>query len=48
VLVGVLRRFLRVPAKLPGTVEELKDQRSSPPRLPKPSRVGAAVAFPEE
>ncbi len=30
VLVGVLRRFLRVPVKLPGTVEELKDQRVEP------------------
>ena len=30
VLVGVLRRFLRVPPKLPGTVEELKDQRVEP------------------
>ena len=30
VLVGVLRRFLRVPLKLPGTVKELKDQRVEP------------------
>jgi len=30
VLVGVLRRFLRVPVKLPGTVQELKDQRVEP------------------
>ena len=30
VLVGVLRRFLRVPVKLPGTAEELKDQRVEP------------------
>jgi H+/Cl- antiporter ClcA len=30
VLVGVLRRLFRLPAKLPGTVEELKDQRVEP------------------
>ena len=30
VLVGVLRRVFRLPAKLPGTVEELKDQRVEP------------------
>jgi H+/Cl- antiporter ClcA len=30
VLVGVLRRFLTVPVKLPGTVKELKDQRVEP------------------
>jgi chloride channel protein, CIC family len=29
-LVGVLRRFLRVPVELPGTVKELKDQRVEP------------------
>ncbi len=34
VLVGVLRRFLRVPAKLPGTVQELKDQRVEPSMVP--------------
>lgn len=34
VLVGVLRRFLRVPVKLPGTVEELKDQRVEPSTAP--------------
>ncbi len=34
VLVGVLRRFLRVPAKLPGTVAELKDQRVEPSTVP--------------
>ena len=37
-LVGVLRRFLRVPLKLAGTVEELKDQRVEP------STVSGAVA----
>ncbi len=30
VLVGVLRRVFRLPAKLPGTVEELEDQRVEP------------------
>jgi H+/Cl- antiporter ClcA len=30
VLVGVLRRLFRLPAKLPGTVEELKEQRVEP------------------
>ncbi|MGZ6575386.1 MAG: chloride channel protein [Solirubrobacteraceae bacterium] len=30
VLVGVLRRFFRVPVKLPGTVKELKEQRVEP------------------
>ena len=34
VLVGVLRRLLRVPAKLPGTVPELKDQRVEPSTVP--------------
>ena len=34
VIVGVLRRFLRVPAKLPGTVEELKEQRVEPSTVP--------------
>jgi H+/Cl- antiporter ClcA len=33
-LVGVLRRFLRVPAKLPGTLKELKDQRVEPSMVP--------------
>ena len=33
-LVGVLRRFFRVPLKLPGTVEELKDQRVEPSTVP--------------
>ena len=35
VLVGVLRRLFRLPAKLPGTVEELKDQRVEPSTAPK-------------
>ena len=35
VLVGVLRRLFRLPAKLPGTVEELKDQRVEPSTVPK-------------
>ena len=30
VLVGVLRRALRVPAKLPGTIEEIKEGRVEP------------------
>ena len=30
VLVGVMRRVFRLPAKLPGTVAELKDQRVEP------------------
>jgi H+/Cl- antiporter ClcA len=30
VLVGVLRRFFRLPLKLPGTAEEIKDQRVEP------------------
>ena len=34
VLVGVLRRFFRVPVKLAGTVEELKDQRVEPSTAP--------------
>jgi H+/Cl- antiporter ClcA len=33
-LVGVLRRFLRVPAKLPGTLKELKDERVEPSMVP--------------
>ena len=33
-LVGVLRRFLRVPVKVPGTVEVLKDQRVEPSTVP--------------
>ena len=34
VIVGVLRRFFRVPVKLAGTVEELKDQRVEPSTVP--------------
>jgi len=34
VLVGVLRRVFRVPVKLPGTVQELKDQRVEPATVP--------------
>ena len=34
VIVGVLRRFFRVPAKLPGTVKELEDQRVEPSTVP--------------
>ena len=34
VLVGILRRFFRVPVKLPGTLEELKDQRVEPSMVP--------------
>jgi H+/Cl- antiporter ClcA len=33
-LVGVLRRVFRVPAKLPGTVPELKEQRVEPSTVP--------------
>ncbi len=34
VIVGVLRRFLHVPAKVPGTVEMLKEQRVEPSIVP--------------
>ena len=34
VIVGVLRRFFRVPLKSAGTVEELKDQRVEPSTVP--------------
>ena len=34
VLVGVLRRFLGVPAKVAGTVEEIKDERVEPSTVP--------------
>jgi H+/Cl- antiporter ClcA len=34
VLVGMLRRFFRVPVKLPGTVDELKEQRVEPSVAP--------------
>ena len=35
VLVGVLRRLFRLPVKIPGTVQELKDQRVEPSTAPK-------------
>ena len=34
VVVGLLRRLFRVPVKLPGTVQELKDQRVEPSTVP--------------
>ena len=34
VLVGVLRRFFRVPLKLPGTVKEITDERVEPSSVP--------------
>jgi hypothetical protein len=34
VLVGVLRRLFRVPAKLAGTVEEIQEQRVEPSTVP--------------
>jgi H+/Cl- antiporter ClcA len=54
VLVGVLRRVLRVPAKLPGTVAELKEQRVEPSTVPGAiavslvSLVGGASLGPED
>ena len=42
VLVGVLRRLFRLPAKLPGTVQELKDQRVEPSTAPKMVAVSLA------
>lgn len=54
VLVGVLRRFLRVPAELPGTVQELKDGRVEPSAAPGAvavslvSLVGGASLGPED
>src|SRR5689334_5971354 len=33
-LVGILRRVFRVPVKLPGTVQEIKDQRVEPSMVP--------------
>jgi H+/Cl- antiporter ClcA len=54
VLVGVLRRFLRVPVKLAGTVKELKDQRVEPSTVLKAvavslvSLVGGASLGPED
>jgi H+/Cl- antiporter ClcA len=54
VLVGVLRRFLRVPLELPGTVEELQAQRVEPSTAPAAvavslvSLVGGASLGPED
>jgi chloride channel protein, CIC family len=54
VLVGVLRHFLRVPAELPGTVQELKDGRVEPSTAPAAvavsllSLVGGASLGPED
>jgi hypothetical protein len=39
VLVGVLRRLFRLPAKLPGTVRELGDQRVEPSTVLKAAAV---------
>ena len=44
VLVGVLRRLFRLPVKMPGTVEELKDQRVEPSTVLKAVAVSAGVA----
>jgi H+/Cl- antiporter ClcA len=54
VLVGVLRRVLRLPAKLPGTVKELRDERVEPSTVLKAvavslvSLVGGASLGPED
>jgi H+/Cl- antiporter ClcA len=54
VLVGVLRRVLRVPAKLPGTLKEIKEQRVEPATAPAAvvvslvSLVGGASLGPED
>jgi len=54
VLVGVMRRFFRVPVKLPGTAQELKDQRVEPSTVPKAvavslvSLAGGASLGPED
>jgi H+/Cl- antiporter ClcA len=54
VLVGVLRRLLRVPAELPGTMKELKDQHVEPSTAPAAvavslvSLVGGASLGPED
>jgi H+/Cl- antiporter ClcA len=54
VVVGVLRRLLRVPSKLPGTLEEIKDQRVDPATAPAAvavslvSLVGGASLGPED
>jgi H+/Cl- antiporter ClcA len=53
-LVGVLRRVLRLPLKIPGTVEEIKDERVEPSLVPKVvavslvSLVGGASLGPEQ
>ena len=54
VLVGVLRRVLRVPAELPGTLKEIKEQRVEPATAPAAivvslvSLVGGASLGPED
>jgi H+/Cl- antiporter ClcA len=54
VLVGVLRRVLRVPAKVPGSLKELKDERVEPSMVPGAvavslvSLVGGASLGPED
>jgi H+/Cl- antiporter ClcA len=54
VLVGVLRHVLRVPAKLPGTIKEIKEQRVEPATAPAAvvvslvSLVGGASLGPED
>jgi H+/Cl- antiporter ClcA len=54
VLVGVLRRLFRLPAKLPGTVGEIKEQRVEPATVPGAvvislvSLVGGASLGPED
>jgi H+/Cl- antiporter ClcA len=54
VLVGVLRRLFRLPAKLPGTVKELEDQRVEPSTVLKAAAVsvvslaGGASLGPED
>lgn len=54
VLVGVLRRVLRLPAKLPGTIKELRDERVEPSTVLKAvavslvSLVGGASLGPED
>jgi H+/Cl- antiporter ClcA len=54
VLVGVLRRVLRLPAKLPGTMKELRDERVEPSTVLKAvavslvSLVGGASLGPED
>jgi H+/Cl- antiporter ClcA len=54
VLVGVLRRLTQLPAKLPGTLKEIKDQRVEPATVPAAvavslvSLVGGASLGPED